>query len=707
MLRSFKFIFLALILAVASQAANVTQQFWNVNVASNLTAQTFELNGVTITNWPTGGTGGAATNSASTNWLGSASFSNALTLAFAPITVTNVSLAPYLLISGTNGLATTSFVTGQGYVTQSVTNGLYSASNPAGYVTSSITNGLTFSTTGLASQSWVYANTDTNGAAAAVSNAVTSLGYLTTYTTNVDARVGLVGSNLFLTTLDGAITNNQQNVTSLTISNAYKSGTNTVLLNSEFATVGEVDTKIATALSQLQGAAYYGTIIPSGVNTNFQLLNTTLSPTLTTNTLAELPNGSTYIARKVLTNNVMPVILAGSYTHYVYGYYWPTGNKTATIQGDICVVRSNSVIVLAYGSSSTLIPGVTNLYTGATELTTNYTLQAGEYFGIERVITVSGTGGSANWTSFLGDGYPTRTVTPAGSVPQGTYLNSGSVTFNGAGVTNGMALSAVTNTQINVTFNGGNLVLSNDTATGLLLYQSPNGTWQPASVPDFRATAPTAAQDPSNQTFYAALTNSTSMFQIANAPATYGLTNSWPYFVWLPAVASTQQFGPIIPLNPAYTNSFTATVYFNSAFLTVGNLSAYGVGAVTGTNASALQASIYLPNSSPAAMIPFIATNALNATLAGPNLSGNHSFPVNGSGWVAMQISITNNILTVRAAPVAAPGGIPGFTTIGSATITLTATNWYGVGVLSKCYGSAAYTNNIPFIGMQIQKGVR
>lgn len=273
----------------------------------------------------------------------------------------------------------------------------------------------------------------------------------------------------------GALTNNQDNVTSLTISNAYKSGTNTVLLNSEFATVGEVDTKIATALIQLQGASYYGTIIPSGVNTNFQLLNTTLSPTLTTNTLAELPNGSTYIARKVLTNNVMPVILAGSYTHYVYGWYWPSGNKIATIQGDICVVRSNSVIVLAYGSSSTLIPGVTNLYTGATELTTNYTLQAGEYFGIERVITVSGTGGTANWTSFLGDGYPTRTVTPAGSVPQGTYLNSGSVTFNGVPITNGSVL-VTSNSVAPVNF-------SNDTRTGAVLISNAFG-WAAVGEPD-------------------------------------------------------------------------------------------------------------------------------------------------------------------------------------------------------------------------------
>ena len=82
--------------------------------------------------------------------------------------VTNVDLSPYLLITGTNSLASKA----------------YAASLTNGFVYASITNGLTFSTSGLASQSWVYANSDTNGAANAVSNSVTRLGYVFASVTN-------------------------------------------------------------------------------------------------------------------------------------------------------------------------------------------------------------------------------------------------------------------------------------------------------------------------------------------------------------------------------------------------------------------------------------------------------------------------------------------------------------------------------------------
>lgn len=120
--------------------------------------------------------------------LGSAAYSNST--AFAPSSVTNVTLAPYMTLAGTNAFAPVSVtnfavaslgglawsnaatyasqfdragasaavsntITSLGYVTKTVTNnlattaqvnaitnGLYSASNPAGYVTQAVTNGL-------------------------------------------------------------------------------------------------------------------------------------------------------------------------------------------------------------------------------------------------------------------------------------------------------------------------------------------------------------------------------------------------------------------------------------------------------------------------------------------------------------------------------------------------------------------------------------
>jgi len=90
-----------------------------------------------------------------------------------------------ILVAGvtiTNGLASTNFVTGQGYVTATVTNGLASTNfvTGQGYVTATVTNGLA-STNFVTGQGYVTA-TVTNGLAS--TNFVTGQGYVTQTVTN-------------------------------------------------------------------------------------------------------------------------------------------------------------------------------------------------------------------------------------------------------------------------------------------------------------------------------------------------------------------------------------------------------------------------------------------------------------------------------------------------------------------------------------------
>ena len=166
-----------------------TPHFYDTKGDSLVATGVWNWAGATWSNPPTNGwqfgTTGAVTNEVDpkfTSWLGSNTYVHSSS-------ITN----GFVYSSITNGLAATGDV--NALIESTGSNLFYSVSNPTGFVTSSITNGLTFSTSGLASQSWVYVNSDTNGAANAVSNAVTQLGYVFASVTNALQSAGVANTN--------------------------------------------------------------------------------------------------------------------------------------------------------------------------------------------------------------------------------------------------------------------------------------------------------------------------------------------------------------------------------------------------------------------------------------------------------------------------------------------------------------------------------
>ena len=109
----------AYLLTLCVAHAQNTSQFWNVKVQSNVTAKTFTAIDAANTNKFPRGDG---------TWQSST----------ASVTLTNTGDSAGI-VSGSGsvwGIGT------QQLTDATITNGLYSASNPAGYVTASVTNGL-------------------------------------------------------------------------------------------------------------------------------------------------------------------------------------------------------------------------------------------------------------------------------------------------------------------------------------------------------------------------------------------------------------------------------------------------------------------------------------------------------------------------------------------------------------------------------------
>lgn len=196
-----------------------------------------------------------------------------------------------------------------------------------------------------------------------------------------------------------AITNNNASpatlLSSLTVSNSFKSATNTPA-NNEYMTASDVDQRIASAVPA--GFVWYGSAVQAPAPYTSYLLFTNSPVSAWTNSFT-LTNGVESLVGARVWTGAVTVLAAGTYQHHVdanYSVVNPTAG-TVSYRSDIGITDGTNFVVVIAGSSAQIGTGVDEIDSSGT-ITTNVAVTPGWKVAVRRLSTFTRTAGSGTAT---------------------------------------------------------------------------------------------------------------------------------------------------------------------------------------------------------------------------------------------------------------------------------------------------------------------